>query len=51
MLSLMDMLLLIMALITIGIGLLAYDELGREGKFLDSIVDKLRHAIRRAKRT
>ena len=30
-----------MAVITRGIALLAYYELGREGKFLDSVVDKL----------
>ena len=45
----MDTLLIILVLVTLGIGLLAYDELGREGKFVDTLVDKLRHAIRRAK--
>ena len=41
----MDTLLIIMCVITVGIGLLAYDELTREGTFLDGFSDRMRGRI------
>jgi hypothetical protein len=40
----MDTLLIVLTVVTLGIGLLAYDELAREGKFLDGVIAKLRSA-------
>jgi hypothetical protein len=42
----MDVVLIVLAIIVLGTGLLAYDELAHEGKFLDGILSNLRRSNR-----